>query len=458
MSRLRVWSPLAVILLAALLLRMGFVPDSGHESDLSWYSRRAWSMKQFGFFSVYRQHPTDAPPLYITVLGVIGAIHSWGETPFLADNPALIPIFKIVPIGAELGIIALAYAWLRRRAVWRWAVPSVIALCPPLILNTALWGQVDSLYVLIVVAALFALHHDKRWWVWGLFGVALTAKIQSVILLPLLVVVCFRRYGWRNALGGVIIAVLIVAAAVFPFAMGSGFDEALHPYFGAVGKYPVITVNAFNLWYVVTPHKFALPFPYDYTLDSQPLSASLPLSMNQAGLAALGVCTLLILCAVWRGAKRTDPAERREFVWAAALYMVFFTLPTQIHERYLYPGVVLSIVALVQERRLIFVAIGSIYTFTYNLVIVLGVPLLTAALWIPQASAAIAALNLCLLVEMMGIAVFPLAVPPRRSRLHRAAIPIGQGMITVNRFGILLLLSVLAGQILYRLRYPPLYW
>jgi hypothetical protein len=74
---------------------------------------------------------------------------------------------------------------------------------------------------------------------------------------------------------------------------------------------------------------------------------------------------------MWRQAK-----EPREFIWATALMLGFFMLPTQIHERYLYPAVTLAVFAATQDRRMWIVALGLAATYTYNLFGV-AIPVLT---------------------------------------------------------------------------------
>jgi hypothetical protein len=62
--------------------------------------------------------------------------------------------------------------------------------------------------------------------------------------------------------------------------------------------------------------------------------------------------------------------QHGEFVLATASYMGFFTLLTQVHERYLYPAAVLSIFALAQDKRIWPITGALAVTFTYNLLAV----------------------------------------------------------------------------------------
>ncbi|CAG1013443.1 MAG: DUF2029 domain-containing protein [Anaerolinea sp.] len=424
----RVWLPLLPILGVALFLRVGYLTIPGHESDLNYYSERAWSMNRYGWFSVYRLHTTDAPPLYITLLGFIGSIYQWGSSPNITDNPDLVPLLKIVPICADLVIISLAYAYSRRSG--RLIIPAALAIFPGLVIVSGLWGQVDSLFTMLVILTLLALRRDKPGWAWALFGLAMLAKFQSIVIAPLVLVLTFRRHGWRSALGGALGAALIVFLGVLPYALSSEFAPAFYPYLNAVDKYPAATMNAFNLWYLVTPHRVFLPWPHDIYWDAQKLIGTI--TVHQAGLAALGIYTLLIMAAMWR-----SPHARREFVWAAALYFGFFMLPSQIHERYLYAAAVLLWFAVLQDRRLWLATGATVYTFSHNLNMVLWTFPIGWWLWARDATMAITILNLGLLVEVTRCALFPPIRAQAAAPLHQRLIPLGRALLRINRLVIL---------------------
>ena len=138
----------------------------------------------------------------------------------------------------------------------------------------------------------------------------------------------------------------------------------MRPFTGAVDYNSVVSANAFNLWLLLTPSIWGL-LPNDLRLiptDKSLLLGTFPL--KQVGLFLLGSYVLIIVVFIWKHA-----VEQREFVWATALYLGFFVLPTQIHERYLFPAAVLSLIAIVQDHRMWLVALPLIPSYTSNIVL-----------------------------------------------------------------------------------------
>src|SRR5258708_5923312 len=119
------------------------------------------------------------------------------------------------------------------------------------------------------------------------------------------------------------------------------------------------------------------------------------------GCGLLGLYALLICVRTYRQSDKP-----REFIWAAAQYVGFFMLPTEIHERYLYMGAVLCLIAVAQDRRLRWVALGLAYTFSFNLLNVAEpVHWLWLSSWPRTTTWPVAIINVTLLIELTGIAV-----------------------------------------------------
>ncbi len=408
----RTWLPLIAILCVGLALRIGYMFQSGFDSDMVWNAERAAAVYHGGLFNLYRVLPSDYPPLYLSMLGIVGALQDWLRLPqplYRVDDPALLFLLKLFPVMGDLLLIGVAYAWLRRDRLWRWIIPGALAVVPGLIIDSAQWGQSDSLMVLLVVLSLIALNHAKPLPAWCFFAIAMLIKFQSIVILPILFALTLRRYGIRALIMGGVLALCLIVVMLLPFALGSGLHAALTPYVGAVGEYPVATVNAFNLWYALTPHQpgTALPWPDDQFPDSRQFLG--PLTYKQTGLLLMGAYALLILVTAWSIAD-----ERREFIWAASLYFAFFMLPTEIHERYLYPAVVLLLIGIAQDRRVWPLAVGAALTFTYNLLQVFDPH------WLVTLFAVyVSLINVALLVEVTRAALRRPAQPALRLRPAR---------------------------------------
>jgi hypothetical protein len=101
--------------------------------------------------------------------------------------------------------------------------------------------------------------------------------------------------------------------------------------------------------------------------------------------------------------------QHREFIWAAAIYLGFFMLPTQIHERYIYPAIVFLALAIMQDKRVLPLAVISAFTFSYNLILVSEPPeFVIAPLWSPALIIPVIGLNVVVFLGLTIILMRPL--------------------------------------------------
>src|SRR4029079_3133282 len=112
----------------------------------------------------------------------------------------------------------------------------VYCIHPAVIYDSAIWGQVDSIYTLVIVAALL-LAYGKQWLFAGAMGaLALLTKMQAVGVGPALFLFSLRSLRtFLLMLAGAAVAVLLVC---LPFLIGGGWHAALNVYSDSVGKYP----------------------------------------------------------------------------------------------------------------------------------------------------------------------------------------------------------------------------
>ncbi|MEE8169209.1 MAG: hypothetical protein V3T70_01560, partial [Phycisphaerae bacterium] len=125
-----------------------------------------------------------------------------------------------------------------------------------------------------------------------------------------------------------------------PFALSGASGGVWDSLFCAVGRYPVTHLNGFSLWFWLNPMAAPqLGVSGAYYPDSVNVFAGL--SPRAIGLLATGAAGLAIAWLLWRDRRR--PGSIRQA--AQMLPLVFFLLPTQIHERYLFPAIALWAVA-----------------------------------------------------------------------------------------------------------------
>ncbi len=345
------------ILFIACYARLWNIDQLGKLTDHA--TNQSWALitVDSGIFNLYELTNSDYPPLFPMVLTIAESIRRM--TPYIDTDPAILPVYRVVPVAAELGLIVVALVWLRHRRVLRWVIPLALSLFPGMIVTTAFWGQSDSIYTLMVVLILIALNQEKPRAAWFFFAVGMLVKFQTVVILPLLVLLTWRRYGARQLLMGVTLAGVVGFVILMPFILESGFSRTFAPYTTSVDRYPLKTANASNIW--LLHERLIVGDPNAFGLDSEIALGSL--TYKQIGFLLLGTNTLLVCISIWR-----HSGERREFMWGAALYWGLFVLATQMRDRYLYPGAVLSLLAIAQDVRFWLPSVIGIFTLTYNVV------------------------------------------------------------------------------------------
>lgn len=341
------------LVLVSIIIRLVLAPYHGFFNDvatqISW--GRAFDRDPIGYYgpsiSIY-------PPLAGYVFGVMvatcGGFCRAAPPLDLATGIAL--WMKVPTLIADLVTIGLIYAVARKIVSVRAAfiAAASYALAPVVLFDGALWGQSDALPTLfIVVALLSALRGQVR--ASGVtMAVALLFKPQPVIFVPLILVYVVRWFGWRPAAKWTTALCLtgIVASAPYLLPPHPEILTYLSNVHRSVGQSPVASVDALNLWWFLGLQHVGYRAPL-----VGPLSATL------LGDGVFALVAAIALVGVW-----LDRSAGYLFAAAGALATGFFVLTTLQRERYLFPAVVLFLLAAIYNRRYIrYYVVASITAF-----------------------------------------------------------------------------------------------
>lgn len=355
-----VW-PLLIVL-AGLLIRLPLLDAPGFRQDQEQFIVWGFVASEGGLASVYELQQTAAGPrrlsnyppvqiylcrmltnLYAVVVGrpldleIITDIMRRAMTP---EAVAAYVLFKWPAVIADIAIALALYFCLRSRlgANLAGAAGLVYAVLPSVWHNSAVWGAVDALPVLLLILSMQSALARRFEWMWGCAMIAMLTKPQACIFLPLWIIVCLRPgpMSARTSATTASILLAILAVAILPFhgAIG-GIVEA---YTGAPGFYPLTHLNGFSAWFLGRPmiesHLDGNLLEH-YARDDLPFV--LGLSARQLGIAAFAGVLAFVCTTVWR--RRANDAS---LFWAVRVIpLAFFVLSTQMHERYIYPAVAL---------------------------------------------------------------------------------------------------------------------
>ncbi|MEK7570215.1 MAG: hypothetical protein AAB515_02140 [Patescibacteria group bacterium] len=362
---------LTFIIFGAAAIRFVIAPQTSIESrgDTLLFQLWGYSASTYGLTKVY-EHPIEHPdyriialpnylPPYLMTLHVLAQVHALFEPATAVGTPLSSIIFKTPAILFELATILLLAHIVRRRWGESWALGAAVlyAANPAMLFTTAAWGQVDAINTFFMVLCVWLLTQRKLTWAVVAFTAAFFIKLQSLALAPLLAYAIFHRWPyWRTLIRSLGAGLGTAFMLCLPFVLTGKTNQVFQVIAQAKDTNPVPSANAFNLWW------FFSGGYWTYRTDVASLFG-MPMVLIGAGLFFSAVAF-----AVWFRSR----AKATEGLWLAAAFLAFafFMLPTQMHERYLFPFFALLIPALPAFRpaRWLYVALSC--TFLWNLVVV----------------------------------------------------------------------------------------
>ena len=343
---------LALVLILVLGAKVLIAPLYSYRVDLGTYAAWASRLAQLGPTNFYATgYFADYPPGYMYVLWAVGLVVkavglSWSSS-------AAILLLKLPALLADLAIAWLTFVRLRpggKRLAWGAAL--AFALNPALILNSAVWGQTDSILSLLLLLAFLAQGKRQFELSWALLTLAILTKPQALLVAPLFV---FWPWGWWRS-GRPLTTGLVALATTFfivdPFRAGRPWSWLIDLYSGTAGNYAETSVNAMNL----AANLFGMrgqDSVLHWGLDAQTWGFILGLGIG------LGFLMTYL--------RSRDRASYTHLLAAAML--VAFVCLTRMHERYLYPFFVFAGLLGVSGRHgLLYWALSALF-FTNELVV-----------------------------------------------------------------------------------------
>lgn len=353
---------IGVALAAGFLLRIWIgLTVRGYETDMNTFMGWAQHAVARGLAGFYTEGIfADYPPGYIYVLYILGLIRDWFGWDF--GTPGAMLLFKLPAIVADIvaGYLVYRAAHHKFGSKLGLALSMLYLFNPAVIVNSAGWGQADAFYVLFLISSLTALSERRleRSAIW--FAIAAIIKPQTFIFTPvwLLALIYFR--SWRRTAVSLLLGAAVFSLLALPFFWNNGGVSGLIDlYKTTLASYPYASVNAFNL-YALFGHNWA-PLDHRWLL----------LSFRTWG-------TLFILGAVAYACyiflrKRGRDLSKLYFI-ALSLIAIMFVLGTKMHERYMFPALLLCLFSFIQsrDRRLLYVFLGFSLTQFINVAYVLG--------------------------------------------------------------------------------------
>ena len=127
---------------------------------------------------------------------------------------------------------------------------SIVVIHPIVFLNSAMWGQSDGLYVFWILLSLICLIKEKFLWVFILFGIGLSFKLQAIIVLPFLLFYYFYKKRF-SIVYFAFIPLSIIVMNLPAIMQGRTIKDVLGVYVSNVGLFSSISMRYPSFWLLI---------------------------------------------------------------------------------------------------------------------------------------------------------------------------------------------------------------
>lgn len=325
------WVNLSLVFGVAFLIKLILAGVyEGHGPDMGCFS--SWSDMIFndGPWGFYHSDAfTDYPPGYMALLWFVGALRHL----FNLDTATAIGriVIKFIPIAFDMGTGFLVYKMARKKfsdgSSLLLAVTYV--LNPIVVVDSSVWGQVDSVFTFFLFLVCYLCMEEKRIPAYFAFAAGILIKPQILMFAPILIWTIVQQVFlqdfstkkmWRDLIYG-----LAAIAAMVIFTLPFGTDVVFSQYVNTLTSYPYGTINAYNFWAIIGLNWKTQTYHF--------------LGMQASSWGTLVIFASVALSGFIFFKLKED--KSRYFLSMAVLIGTMFSFSVRMHERYLFPIVIL---------------------------------------------------------------------------------------------------------------------
>lgn len=353
---------IAPVLLFALafvlrLIAAGF--SHGFDNDTACFAAWAERMFHLGPRNFYSDTIfTDYPPGYMYLLYPVGALRALLNVEYGSAGHLILLKLPAIVCDMACGLLLYREAGRRLGDLKPLLLTAAYLFNPAVLLNSSVWGQVDSVYTLLLVIMCLNLIRGHALPAYSSFCLGILIKPQMLLFAPVLFAgilnhVFLNDFSLKKllrSLGYTVLSLLGTLLLVLPF----GLTNVLEQYLNTVGSYPYAAVNAYNFWgllglnWVSQDNTFlGLPYRfYGWTAIAAALVMVLFLGLKPGSRRDTEPDEDSGSCRITDSCKDKSLERVINYPLIAALFMAsVFVFSVRMHERYLYPAVVLLLFA-----------------------------------------------------------------------------------------------------------------
>ena len=355
------WYWVLIIMLAAFAARvaLSFI-FYGHKTDINCFTVWGSRVIHNGPAHFY-DNWCDYPPGYMLVLGAMSWIYD------IVGGGAQVNalLVKLPCIIADLAAAYVVYRLARKtmRESASVALCALVAFTPVMAFVSSAWGQIDQALTLALVIPILLLYKRRPIWAGLVYGIGIIMKPQALMCGPLfaaayLVYVIsgnpyvqfdpkrgFARLirskkdtkGLRllETVIAVIAAFAVIILVSLPFKGSQGTFWLVEKYYGTATSYEYATVNAYNFWALIGANWKKVDVPF------------MGLTYGKWGTIFMAVSVILSIGLYVVAVNRHKSSKGALPLTMAFMLAGIFTFGHYMHERYIFPALMLLMIAYV---------------------------------------------------------------------------------------------------------------
>ncbi len=210
----------------------------------------------------------------------------------------------------------------------------VYAVNPAVVMNSAIWGQVDAIFTLILLVSLYCIYGDQLRLATVWYVIAVLFKPQALLLAPLYLYVFMNKRSWKYLWQSVLIGLATFILLIVPFSIKQHPLWIMDQYLETLGSYPYASLNAWNI--------FAL-FGGNWAPINEKFMFVTYEVWGYVFLIGAVIASAIIYI------KRKD--KEKIFYIAAFMYLAFFVTGIKMHERYMFPVLLFTLISYIYTQR-----------------------------------------------------------------------------------------------------------
>lgn len=316
-----------ILFIAAFLIRAIYAYyNKGFQNDMACFYQWSLRVSEVGFHDFYSKDIfSDYPPGYLYILYPIGILLKCLNYEGLLRTHLFILKMPAVICDILIGVLIHKYAFEKKPDNIN-IITMLWLFNPAIILDSSVWGQVDSVFMLPVTIMCIFLSKKKTIPAYFAFAIGILIKPQTLIFTPLILFGIYEnvfRSGFKkdiflkNLFCG-LIAIGTLFAAFIPF----GIKKVIDLYFTTMASYPYVSVNAYNFWSMLGLNWF----PQEELL------------FNIIAYKTIGSAVIPLIC-IFSTIIFIKNIESKDRYWTTGTFIIItmFLFSVRMHERYLYP-------------------------------------------------------------------------------------------------------------------------